>query len=180
MESLLLPEPEVREVRYSRWLAICFVLKQVFLPIFWNHHQPPLPQTPPLAPWSLLSLALSSTPPPLSTLFLKNTNMVSASITWNYRGCCLWCPCLPRGNSGSQLSLSAPAPVYFISTLGFPHSSVRKESACKTGDLGLIPVLARYPGEGNGNPLQYSCLENPMGRGACRLQSMGSQGSDMT
>ena len=33
------------------------------------------------------------------------------------------------------------------------------------GDLGLIPMLGRYPGEGNGNPLQYSCLENPMDRG---------------
>ena len=156
----------MREVRHSRWLAVCSGLKQVFLPIFCNHHQPPLPQTPPLAPWSLLSLALSSTSPPLSTLFLKNTNMVSASVTWNYRGWCLWCPCSPYGNSGSQLSLSAPAPVYFTSTSGFPHSSVSKESACKTKDLGSIPVLGRCPGEGNGNPLQYSCLENHMGRGA--------------
>ena len=42
-------------------------------------------------------------------------------------------------------------------------------------DSGLIPQLGSSPGEGNGNPLQYSCLENPMDRGACRLQSMGSQ-----
>ena len=49
---------------------------------------------------------------------------------------------------------------------GFPHSSVSKESACNAGDLGLIPGLGRSPGEGNGNPLQYSCLENPMGRRA--------------
>ena len=49
---------------------------------------------------------------------------------------------------------------------GFPWSSVRKESACSTGDLGLIPGLGRSPGEGNGNPLQYSCLENPMDREA--------------
>ena len=55
-----------------------------------------------------------------------------------------------------------------------------KESACNAGDLDSIPGLVRSPGEGNGYPLQYSCLENPMGRGACRLQSMGSQGSDMT
>ena len=41
-----------------------------------------------------------------------------------------------------------------------------KESACNVGDLGLIPGLGRSPGEGNGNPLQYSCLENPMDRGA--------------
>ena len=50
--------------------------------------------------------------------------------------------------------------------MGFPHSSVGKESACSAGDLGLIPGSGRSPGEGNGNPLQYSCLENPMDRGA--------------
>ena len=49
---------------------------------------------------------------------------------------------------------------------GFPHSSVRKEPACNVGDTGSIPGLGRSPGEGNGNPLQYSCLENPMDRGA--------------
>ena len=48
----------------------------------------------------------------------------------------------------------------------FPHSSVGKESACNAGDPGLIPGLGRSPGKGNGNPLQYSCLENPMDRGA--------------
>ena len=41
-----------------------------------------------------------------------------------------------------------------------------KESACSAGDPGLIPWSGRCPGEGTGNPLQYSCLENPMGRGA--------------
>ena len=41
-----------------------------------------------------------------------------------------------------------------------------KESACNAGDLGLIPGLGRSPGEGNGNPLQDSCLENPMDRRA--------------
>ena len=50
--------------------------------------------------------------------------------------------------------------------LDFPHSSVGKESACNVGDLGLIPGLGRSPGEGNGNPFQHSCLENPMDRGA--------------
>ena len=40
------------------------------------------------------------------------------------------------------------------------------ESACKAGDLGLIPGSGRSPAEGNGNPLQYSCLENPMDAGA--------------
>ena len=46
--------------------------------------------------------------------------------------------------------------------VGFPCSSVGKESACKAGDLGSIPGLGRSPGERNGNPLQYSCLENTM------------------
>ena len=53
-----------------------------------------------------------------------------------------------------------------LSYKGFPHSSVGKESACNTGDLGSIPGSGRSPGEGNSNPLQYSCLENPMDRGA--------------
>ena len=48
----------------------------------------------------------------------------------------------------------------------FPGGSDGKASACNTGDSGLIPELGRSPGEGNGNPLQYSCLENPMDRGA--------------
>ena len=52
------------------------------------------------------------------------------------------------------------------STLLFPRSSVDKESACKAGDPASIPGLGRSPGEENGNPLQYSCLENPMDRGA--------------
>ena len=44
--------------------------------------------------------------------------------------------------------------------------SVGKESACSAGDLGLIPGSGRSPGEGNGNPLEQSCLENPMDKGA--------------
>ena len=49
---------------------------------------------------------------------------------------------------------------------GFPGDSDRKESARNAGDLASIPGSGRCPGEGNGNPLQYSCLENPMDRGA--------------
>ena len=49
---------------------------------------------------------------------------------------------------------------------GFPGVSDGKESACNAGDPGSIPRLGRYPGEGNGNSLQYSCLENPVDRGA--------------
>ena len=49
--------------------------------------------------------------------------------------------------------------------IGFPGGSESKGSACNAGDLGLIPELGRYPGKGNGKPLQYPCLENPMDRG---------------
>jgi len=48
-----------------------------------------------------------------------------------------------------------------------------KESACSVGDLDLILGLGRSPGEGNGKPLQYSCLENPMDRGAWRATVHG-------
>ena len=58
---------------------------------------------------------------------------------------------------------------------GFPGGSNGKVSACNVGDLGSIPGLGRSSGEGNGNPHQYSCLENPMDRVHGRLQSMGSQ-----
>ena len=49
---------------------------------------------------------------------------------------------------------------------GFPGGSEVKASTCNAGDLGLIPGSGRFPGEGNGNPLQYFCLENPMDEGA--------------
>ena len=49
---------------------------------------------------------------------------------------------------------------------GFPGGSNSKESACNAGHLGLIPGWGRSPGEENGTPLQYSCLDNPMDRGA--------------
>ena len=65
--------------------------------------------------------------------------------------------------------VSIAAVVFYIPTSrahGFPRSSVGKESACNAGDLGSIPGSGRSPGEGNGNPLQYSCLENPMDREA--------------
>jgi len=49
---------------------------------------------------------------------------------------------------------------------GFPGGSEGRASACNVGDLGLISGLGRSSGEGNGNPLKYPCLENPMDRGA--------------
>ena len=56
--------------------------------------------------------------------------------------------------------------MYSITWLGFPGGSEVKASASNAGDPGLIPGSGRSPGEGNGNPLQYSCLENPMDRRA--------------
>ena len=49
--------------------------------------------------------------------------------------------------------------------MGFPGGLEGKVSTCNAGDPGSIPESGRSPGEGNGNPLQYSCLENPMDRG---------------
>ena len=63
---------------------------------------------------------------------------------------------------------------FYFTLASFPGGSDGKESAYNAGDLGSIPGLGRSPGEGNGNPLQYSCLENPMSRGG-GLQSVGSQ-----
>ena len=58
---------------------------------------------------------------------------------------------------------------------GFPGGSGGKESACNVGDPDFIPRLGRSLGEGNGNSVQYSCLENPLDRGTWQ-----SQESDMT
>ena len=63
---------------------------------------------------------------------------------------------------------------HFISLSGgFPDGSDGKESACNPGDLSSIPVSRRSPGAGNGNPLQYSSLENSMERGAWQATVYG-------
>ena len=65
--------------------------------------------------------------------------------------------------------------------MGFPGGTDGKESACNVGDMGSIPGLERSPGEGNGNPLQYSCLENPHGqRSLVGYSPWGRKESDMT
>ena len=56
---------------------------------------------------------------------------------------------------------------------GFPGGSEGKESTCNAGDPGSIPGLGRSPGESNGSPLQYPCLENSMDRGAWRATARG-------
>ena len=60
--------------------------------------------------------------------------------------------------------------------MGFSGGSDGKEFACDAEDLDSIPGSGKSPGEGNGYPLQYSCLEDSMDRGAWRLQSTGVQG----
>ena len=81
--------------------------------------------------------------------------------------------------AGGCFTIEAPGkPIYLYTHIhihirGFPCSSVSKESACNAGDLCLIPGLGRSPGEGNGNPLQYSWLENPMDRGAWQVTVHG-------
>ena len=66
-------------------------------------------------------------------------------------------------------------------TSGFPGGSDGKESACTAGDMGLIPELERSPRGGHGNPLQYSCLENPHGQRSLEGYSPGGcKESDMT
>ena len=65
-----------------------------------------------------------------------------------------------------RLSSSSSSSSMYHSLIGFPGGSVVKNPPANAGDAGLIPGLGRAPGEGNGNPIQYSCLENPMDKGA--------------
>ena len=74
----------------------------------------------------------------------------------------------PFPNSHSHKTNLSLLWIYFVlwELMGFPGGSDGKASACNARDLGLIPGSRKSPGEGNGNPLQHSCLENPMDRGA--------------
>ena len=70
-------------------------------------------------------------------------------------------------SSSNFALLTSPEQIWTIETSGgFPSGSDGKESACNTGDLDSVPESGRSPGEGNGNPSQYSCLENAMDKGA--------------
>ena len=71
-------------------------------------------------------------------------------------------------NACSKSRVGAINLITFISPMSFPSGSDGKESACSAGDPGSVPGLRRSPGKGNGNPLQYSCLESSMDRGAWR------------
>ena len=97
-----------------------------------------------------------------------------------------------RGSLVAQLVKNLPAmqetQVQFLSRevpleqgfLGFPCGSDGKELVCSVGDLGSIPGLGRSPGGGHGNLLQYTCLENPMSRGAWRAAVYGAAKTDIT
>ena len=79
------------------------------------------------------------------------------------------------GIRSQRVGIPALRIYHIINCLSCQGSSDGKESACKAEDLGLIPGLGRSLGGGNGNQLQYSCLENPMDRGAWRATIHGSQ-----
>ena len=75
-------------------------------------------------------------------------------LEWNHSYPSIWgCLQLPKEFATTQL-------------LGFPGGSNGRESSCNAGDVSSIPGLGIFPGEGNGNPLQYSSLKNPVARGA--------------
>ena len=78
-----------------------------------------------------------------------------------------------KGSIDQTLRISVLSKAGRLQAGGFPCSSVGKESACHAGDPGSIPVSGRSPGEGNGNPLQYSCLENPMDTGTWKATVHG-------
>ena len=67
----------------------------------------------------------------------------------------------------------SPRQIFLMFDKNVPDGSDSKESACNMGHLGLIPGWRRSPGEGNGNPFQYSCLENSMDRGAWQATVRG-------
>ena len=68
----------------------------------------------------------------------------------------------------------------YVAMRGFFIGSVGKESACNAGDAGLIPGSGRFPGVENNNPLQYSCLKNPMDRGTLWATVHGLRDSSTT
>ena len=112
----------------------------------------------------------------------KNTGAISFSNAWKWKGkvkllsrvrlfATPWTAAyqaplsmgFSRQESWSGVPLPSPLTMLFV---GFSGGSVGKESACNAGDLGLISGSGRSPGEWNGTPLKYSCLKNPMDRGA--------------
>ena len=85
--------------------------------------------------------------------------------------------------SSDTVTVSCAKEGHHINTLGSPGGSVVKNppaNARDTGDAGSIPESERSPGEGSGNPLRYSCLENPMDRSLAGYSPWSHKESDMT
>ena len=97
-----------------------------------------------------------------------------------------WSWCLKDGQNeardvGEGLQSQGINYNHLTRTRGFPGGSDDRESACNLGDTGSISGLERFPREGNGNPCQYSCLENPHGqRSLVGYSPWGHKESDMT
>ena len=98
---------------------------------------------------------------PMSARFPCSLGHFCCCCCWStvHSSCCFCCTA-----KVSQLYMYVC--MYVYTYIGFPGGSEVKASACNVGDLGSIPGSGRSPGEGNGNPPQYSCLENPMDGGA--------------
>ena len=95
------------------------------------------------------------------TIFKQTTFAVVPELNGRFSWCSLFLSFFPL----SRLSLHSVS-IFLILLMGFPGGSVGKESACGAGDPSWIPGSGSSPAEGNGTPLQCSCLENPMDGGA--------------
>ena len=102
--------------------------------------------------WASLMAQLVKNPPAMQEMWVQSLG---------------WEDPLEKGkaiHSSINMEKNVPNMIWDKTIWGFPCSSIGKESAYNAGDSGLIPGLGRSPGEGNGNPIQYSCLENPRDR----------------
>ena len=145
----------------------------------------------PLLMLNLLKSTGSPSPPSSSnhsSLQEQETVLAQASVSEGpAKARASWAPSLSQGERNSQSSAecirehsqhtlqlwSALFVLYELHVWDFLGSPDGKRSACHAGDTGLIPGSGRSPGEGNDYPLQYSCLENPMDRGAWRATVHG-------
>ena len=90
--------------------------------------------------------------------------LTSVTLVISSSPCCL-SDCHFHGSSSCALQTLPPPSDHFYRSMSILGDSVGKNPLANVGDMGSIPGSGRFPGEGNGNPLQYSCLENPMDRG---------------
>ena len=145
----------------------------------WNENWPcavmwPVLNFPNLLAYWVQHNSLDVTAPELQRFRLKR-QIFPICISWQYQFTwkgifnCITFKAYSNATSSMKPLLFFPATKNFIllyRSHGFPHGSDGKASAYNAGDPGSIPGSGRFPGEGNGNPLQHSCLENPMDGGA--------------